>query len=213
MVSQYSKTKRRVMEKSFYETRQGFVQKMMGSHDLGAILFSSLENIRYLCGFTGSDGALVLTREEGYFLTDSRYWTQSEIEVKGSQIVHYRKKLDGVSSLFSDLKLKRIGFESTAFPFSLYQSFSKKLPGELELIPVEDEIKNLRAIKDDHELVLTRKAIDIASKAFEHILGRLKEGVLEKDIALEMEFFMKKQGAEAMGFDIIIASGKRSALP
>jgi Xaa-Pro aminopeptidase len=201
------------MEIPFYEARQGFVQKMMDSHHLGGILFSSLENIRYLCGFTGSDGALVLTRKECYFLTDSRYWTQSEIEVKGSQIVHYKKKLEGVSSLLSDLGSRRVGFESASLPFSLYQSLSKKLPGEMELIPVEDEIKNLRAIKDDHELALTRKAIDIASKAFEHILGRLKEGVLEKDIALEMEFFMKKQGAEAMGFDIIIASGKRSALP
>ena len=201
------------MGSPFYETRQGLVQKMVESQNLDGILFSSLENIRYLCGFTGSDGALVLSRRECHFLTDSRYWTQSEMEVKGAQIVHYRKKLDGVSSLLSDLKLKRVGFESASLSFSLYQSLSKKLPGEMELIPVEDEIKNLRAIKDGHELALTQKAIDIASEAFEHILGRLKEGVLENDIALEMEFFMKKQGAEAMGFDIIIASGKRSALP
>ena len=142
------------MEKPFYETRQRSVQKMMESHDLDGILFFSLENfrlenIRYLCGFTGSDGALVLTRKECYFLTDSRYWTQSEIEVKGAQIVHYKKKLDGVSSLLSELRLKRIGFESAALTFSLHQSLSKKLSGEAELIPVEEEIRNLRAVKDD----------------------------------------------------------------
>lgn len=201
------------MENPFYETRQGFLQKMLESYDLGGILFSSLEDIRYLCGFTGSDGALILTRRECYFLTDSRYWTQSEIEVKGSQIVHYKKKLESVSSLLSDLRLRRVGFESAVLPFSLYQTLSKKLPSETELIPLEGEIKNLRAVKDDYELALTRKAIDIASKAFEHILGSLKEGALEREVALEMEFFMKNQGAEAMGFDIIIASGKRSALP
>lgn len=207
-----------MMEKSFYEKRQGAIRKMMESRDLDAILFFGLENfrlenIRYLCGFTGSDGALVLTRKECHFLTDSRYWTQSELEVKGAQIVHYKKKLDGVSSLLSELGVKRIGFESAVLPFSLHQSLSKRLPGETELIPVEEEIKNLRAVKDDEELALTRKAIDIASKAYKHILGKLKEGVVEKDIAFEMEFFMKKQGAQDMGFDIILASGTRSALP
>ena len=97
------------------------------SNQLDGILFSSLENIRYLCGFTGSDGALVVTPEESFFLTDSRYWTQAEEEVKGSRIVHYKKKLDGILSLLLDLKLKTIGFESSALPFSLYHSLTGKL--------------------------------------------------------------------------------------
>ncbi|HUL30826.1 MAG TPA: Xaa-Pro peptidase family protein [Thermodesulfobacteriota bacterium] len=200
-------------DRSFYENRQEISQKILDSHHLDGILFGSLENIRYLCGFTGSDGALVLARKESFFLTDSRYWTQADEEVKGSQIVHYKKKMEGIFSLLSDLRLKRIGFESAALSFSAFQFLSEKLGAGAKLVPLEDEIKNLRAVKDAHELTLIRKAIDISSNAFFHVTEILKEGVVEREVALEMECFMKRAGADALGFDIIIASGKRSALP
>ena len=200
-------------DRSFYENRQEISQKILDSHHLDGILFGSLENIRYLCGFTGSDGALVLARKESFFLTDSRYWTQADEEVKGSQIVHYKKKMEGIFSLLSDLRLKRIGFESAALSFSAFQFLSEKLGAGAKLVPLEDEIKNLRAVKDAHELSLIRNAIDISSDAFFHVTEILKEGVVEREVALEMECFMKRAGADALGFDIIIASGKRSALP
>jgi len=201
------------MGNSFYEPRQKNSRKILDSYHLDGILFSSLENIRYLCGFTGSDGALVITQKDSFFLTDSRYWTQSEEEVKESQIIHYKKKMEGIASLLLDLKLKNIGFESTSLTFSSHQFLLERSANKAKLIPLEDELKNLRAIKDDQELALIRTAIEIASSAFLHILGRLKEGVIEREVALEMEWFMKRNGAEALGFDIIIASGKRSALP
>ena len=185
----------------------------MDSSRLDGILFSSLENIRYLCGFTGSDGALIITLEESFFLTDSRYWTQAEEEVKGSQIIHYKKKMEGIASLLSDLKLNNIGFESTSFAFSSHRFLSERLANEAKLIPLEDELKNLRVVKDAQELTLLRRAIDISSNAFFHVVEILKEGALEREAALEMESFMKRSGADAIGFDIIIASGKRSALP
>ena len=185
----------------------------MESNHLEGILFSSLENVRYLCGFTGSDGAFALTQKDAFFLTDSRYWTQADEEVRGSQIIHYKKKIDGIVSLLSDLKLKNMGFESASLPFSLHQSLLNKLAKETDLIPLEEEIKNLRAVKDAQEMVLIRRAIEIASNAFLHIIEKLKEGAFERESALEMEFFMKRNGAQALGFDIIVASGKRSALP
>jgi Xaa-Pro aminopeptidase len=185
----------------------------MESNHLDGILFTSLENIRYFSGFTGSDGALVLTQKDALFLTDSRYWTQADEEVRGSQIIHYKKKIDGIVSLLLDLKLKNMGFESASLPFSLHQSLLQKLAKETQLIPLEDEIKNLRAAKDVQELALIRTAINISSNAFLHIIEMLREGALEGEIAREMEFFMKTNGAEALGFDIIVASGKRSALP
>jgi Xaa-Pro aminopeptidase len=121
--------------------------------------------------------------------------------------------LEGIVSLLLDLKLKRIGFESTSLVVSSHQSLVKKLANAAELIPLEDEIKNLRGIKDAQELASIRTAIDISSKAFLHINKSLKEGALEREMALEMEFFMRRSGAEAISFDIIFASGKRSALP
>jgi Xaa-Pro aminopeptidase len=80
------------MENTFYRERLKSVRKILEPNHLDGILFISLENIRYLCGFTGSDGALVLTQKESFFLTDSRYWTQAEEEVKGSKILHSQKK-------------------------------------------------------------------------------------------------------------------------
>jgi Xaa-Pro aminopeptidase len=201
------------MENSFHEARQKSVRKKIDAQQLDGILSTSLENIRYLCGFTGSDGAFILTQRESFFLTDSRYWTQSEEEVRGSHIIHYKKKIDGIASLLLDLKLKNVGFESTSITFSFHQSLSEKLANESKLIPLEDELKNLRAVKDTQELALTRNAIDISSNAFLHIMEMLQEGVLESTIAFEMEFYMKRHGSEATGFDIIVASGKRSALP
>ena len=196
-----------------FEDRQMSVRKKLLSDRIDGLLFSSLENIRYLCGFTGSDGALVLTSNESYFLTDSRYWTQADEEVRGSRIVHYRKKLDGILSLLLDLKLKAVGFESPSLPFSVYQALSEKLAQQAALLPLEKELKNLRAVKDAHELALIRRAGDIASDAFLYVNPRIKEGVPEREIAREMEFFMKQNEADALAFDIIVASGKRSALP
>ncbi len=195
-----------------YRTRQRSLRKIL-NQGLGGILFSSLENIRYLCGFTGSDGAFLLTQKESFFLTDSRYWTQADEEVGESRIIHYTKKMDGIASLLSDLKLKRIGFESVSLTFSFYRSLLAKLANGADLIPLEEEIKNLRTAKDRLELALIRSAIDVSSNAFLHIMGILKPGVTERKIATEMEFFMKRNGAEALSFDIIVASGKRSALP
>ncbi len=201
------------MEKFLYEKRLKNVQKILDLNQLHGVLFFGLENIRYLCGFTGSDGALLVTRTESFFLTDSRYWTQSEQEVKQSQIVHYRKKMEGILSLLGDLKLSNIGFESAYLPFSAYRLLLEKLPAEAKLVPVEEEIRNIRAAKDEQELFLIRTCIEIASKAYLELIERLKEGAVEREAAFEMEWSMKKGGAGALGFDIILASGKRSALP
>ncbi len=196
-----------------FENRLGSARKVIESSPVDGILFTSLENIRYLSGFTGSDGALVVTPGESFFLTDSRYWTQADGEVKGSRIVHYKKKLDQIASLMLDLKMKSIGFESSSLPFSLYRSLSEKVAPQAALVPLEKELKNLRAVKDAQELALIRKTIEIASGSFLHAMGKMKEGVPEGEIAFEMEWFMKRHEAESLGFDIIVASGKRSALP
>jgi Xaa-Pro aminopeptidase len=202
-----------MMENSIYAGRLKSVRKIVELNHLDGILFTSLENIRYLCGFTGSDGVFLLTRKKAFFLTDSRYWTQADEEVKESQIVHYKKKMEGIASLLLDLKLERMGFESTFLPFSSYKFLSEKLAKETAFVPLEEELKNLRAVKDSQELEWIRRAIEIASKSFLHAIEIIKEGVLENEVAQEMEFFMRRTGSEATGFDIIAATGKRAALP
>jgi len=138
----------------------------MESSHLDGVLFTSLENVRYLSGFTGSDAAVVLTEKESFFLTDSRYWIQAEQEVKGAEIVHYKKKLEGIASLFSNLKLKAIGFEAACLTVSLQRALSERLEDGARLHPMEDEIKPLRMVKDEEELALMRKAIQIPLTPF-----------------------------------------------
>ncbi len=213
MADQHIHPEKRIVENSFYPSRSEAVRKILVSNHLDGILFSSLENIRYLCGFTGSDGALVVTRTNSFFLTDSRYWTQSEQEVEGAKIVHYRKKMEGIASLLSDLELRAVGFESAFLPFSAHQLLSERSSPGTRLIPLENEVRHIRTLKDKQELAILQTSIEIASEAFLHILELLNEGAVERDVAFEMESFMKRKGAEALGFDIIIASGKRSALP
>jgi Xaa-Pro aminopeptidase len=213
MVSKHSRSENKLNEVSYCESRLKSVHKLLNACQADGLLFTSLENIRYLSGFTGSDGAVVVTAQKSFFLTDSRYWTQAEAEIKGSEIVHYRRKMEGIASLLSDLKLRNIGFESPTLTVSLHRSLVEKLGTDVRLLPFEDEIKNLRAVKDPGELAIMRKAIEIASGAFDHALTIAREGVLEKDVAFEMEFFMKRKGAESLAFDTIVASGPRAALP
>src|SRR4030067_1036130 len=156
------------MQNFLYEERLKSVRKILELNHLDGVLFSSLENIRYLCGFTGSDGAFVITQKGSFFLTDSRYWTQAEKEVTDCQIIHYKKKMEGIASLLPDLKLNNIGFESTSLTFSSHRFLSERLANEAKFIPLEDELKNLRAVKDAQELTLIRSAIEISSKAFSH---------------------------------------------
>jgi Xaa-Pro aminopeptidase len=130
----------------------------METSHLDGFLFTSLENIRYLSGFTGSDAAVVLTEKESFFLTDSRYWTQAEQEVKGAEIVRYKKKVDGIASLFSSLKLMAIGFEAASLTVSFHRALSERLEGGVRLHPMEEEIKSLRMVKDEEELALMRKS-------------------------------------------------------
>jgi Xaa-Pro aminopeptidase len=197
----------------FHERRRASAPAILQSRGLDAILFTSLENIRYLCGFTGSDGALLLTPADCFFLCDSRYWTQAEQEVRTSRIIHYKKKIEGISSLLLEFGLRHVGFEAASLTFSFYQALKEKLGDQGELIPLDEEMKSLRVLKDDDEVSIMKSAIDISTKAFRHILDFMRDGAVESDIAFEMECFMKKKGSDGVAFDTIIASGKRSALP
>jgi Xaa-Pro aminopeptidase len=200
-------------QNSIYEMRQDSVLKIVGTNHLNGVLFTSLENICYLCGFTGSDGAFVLTPNGSYFLCDSRYWTQADQEVKGCQIVHYKKKLDGIASLLLDLKVRKIGFESASLTFSLHHSLLGKLAQEAELRPLEAEIKYLRAIKDEVEMALTRTAIDLSSKAFLHIIEMLEEGVVENDPLSPMEGRVRNELRKEISFSSILVQISEAIIP
>ena len=180
--------------------------------DVEALIFLGLPNIRYLSGFTGSDGALLLTRDRVWFLTDSRYTTQASLEVTGLEIVEYKVKKDGLADLLASASIKKVGFEAEHTPFSFFQALDEALFG-VELLPIGMELDDLRLMKDAEELLLLEKCAAIASKALVGVMEMIRPGVREREIALELEFSMKRGGADEKGFDFIVASGPRGAMP
>ncbi|MCX7951162.1 MAG: aminopeptidase P family protein [Clostridiales bacterium] len=178
----------------------------------GAFVFKD-ENRNYLSGFTGDDSFLFITNEKSYFITDSRYTEQAQNEVVGFEVVEYKPPIhDFVASLVEKHNVKRLGVEEDRLSFSDYIVYKEKLNG-VELVQLEQTIEKIRMIKDAEEIKLIETAASIADKAFEHILGFIKVGMTEIEVALELEFFMKKLGASALSFPTIVASGNRSSLP
>lgn len=177
-----------------------------------AILFVSLCNIRYLCGFTGSDGAFFVTRDGGVFLTDSRYTTQAAQEVTRFPSREYRGKLEGITALIKESGAGRVGFESEQMPVAQFNALADMLAG-IELVPIGAELTILRQVKDEPEVELLARSAELASRSLLAICNEIRPGAKERDVALALEFAMKQAGAEEKAFDFIVASGIRGALP
>ncbi|MBI4746217.1 MAG: aminopeptidase P family protein [Deltaproteobacteria bacterium] len=189
------------------------LKDVMRSARCDAILITCIENIRYLTGFTGSSGVLLITDNGGIFFTDSRYTEQAGKEVKGKvKIREYKKQVPELSAAVIGARLKKVGFEDSDLTFQVYQALKKELKG-VKLAPLKDRLTLLRGVKSKGELRLISGAVDIAYKAFEKLLPSVKPGKREDDLAVELEYLMRKGGAEGLSFDVIVASGGRSALP
>ena len=176
------------------------------------IIFLGLPNIRYLTGFTGSDGVLVLGKGEGWFLTDSRYTTQASMEVTGARVIEYRSKTEGIAALLTAEAVKKAGFEAEHTTVSFLKALAEALPG-VDLLPIGAELDDLRLIKSPDELQLLARCAEIASEALLCILATIKPGAPEREVALALEFAMRRAGADDKSFDFIVASGPRGALP
>ena len=179
---------------------------------LDALLVTRLPNVRYLTGYTGSNGQAVIGRTESVFFTDGRYIAQSAHEVPDLERVIYSNDFPGTFRASAhDLGVRRLGFESAGITHKLFRQL-ESLDG-LELTPTEEEIERLRWVKEPEELELIRGAQRIADAAFDGILPRLAEGVSERDIALELDWSMLRAGAEDVAFDSIVAFGESASEP
>ena len=191
---------------------QQLIEKIIRRAKVDAILFLSLENICYLCGFTGSDGALIITGQERTFLSDSRYEEQARGEIRNAAFKKYRQKIEGLVQFLRDLGIKRLGFESNAMTYEDYRKLKEKL-ARVSFIPLAHEIDNLRVRKEPEELEKIRRAIRIASVSFNDTVSRIRAGARERSVAEFLECRMKRWGGDKEAFDTIVASGPRAALP
>jgi len=178
-----------------------------------ALLITGIENIRYITGFTGSSGVLLITDNGGIFFTDSRYTEQASKEVEAKvKVKEYKKRVPELAVALTEAGYKRVGFEDSSLTYKEYQELKKEVGG-VKLVPLKDRLTLLRGVKSKGELRLISGATDIAYKAFEELLPSVKPGKREDDLAIELEYLMRKGGAEGLSFDVIVASGGRSALP
>jgi Xaa-Pro aminopeptidase len=200
--------------------RQNKLREQLASAGLDALLVGHLPNIRYLCGFTGSAGLLLLEEAGSVFVTDVRYDTQGRAEVKGAKVVIARKALlnelgerIGGRRKRSRSKVWTIGIEAEHLTVAERKRLVDLLPSGVRLRNVSALVERARMVKDEEELGLIRAAVQLGATLFDRALEVLRPGVREAEVAAEMEYTARRAGAVEMSFPTIIASGARSALP
>jgi len=180
---------------------------------LGAIIISQAENCRYLSGFTGSAGFLLVTEKNAILATDFRYLEQAQGQAPDFELFHIEGELEKwFPDVISSLGVKRVGFEANGIPFSTYRKMAAT-SGEQELVPTEELVESLREIKDETELEFIIRAVELADAVFEQVVPLIQSGVTEKEVAWEIEKSLREKGSESVPFDLIVASGPNSALP
>lgn len=179
---------------------------------IDGLLITSTYNRRYMTNFTGSAGVVLISNEKALFITDFRYVGQATNQCQGYEVVqHTGSIVDEVANQAKLLGIQKLGFEQDHLTFASFRGYEKVVEGEL--VPVSGVIEKLRLIKTPAEIKILKEAADIADAAFKHILDFIKPGKTELEISNELEFFMRNAGATSSSFDIIVASGYRSALP
>ena len=198
-----------------YKRRLHGVQQAIEQRRLDALLISHLPNIRYLCGFTGSSGVLIVTSDDRLLITDGRYTAQAKQEVKGARFKIEKKSalVAAAEWLKKHPRLKRIGIEGAHMTVADRSILSKALGSAAKLVTAPPLVENLRMIKDADEIAHIRAACHLGAKLFRSITEKLRPGVTEAEVAGELEFAARRAGVEQMSFPTIIAAGERSALP
>lgn len=187
---------------------------------IDAFVVSHIENVRYLTGFSGSSGLVVVTKTEARFFTDGRYAQQAEREVPGFERVILPPSsvllIAAGEWLREHPHVSCIGFEADHIPYSAFLTLDKTLDpddrAQQALFPRSGDVEALRAIKDESEIAKIRAACKLADACFEHLCGFIKTGMTEARVAWELESFFRLNGAQKLSFDPIVGSGPNAAL-
>lgn len=189
------------------------IKKEVGKRKLDAMIFTDLINIRYLAGYSGSSGMLLVTPRSADFLTDFRYKEQSTREVKGARVTIITTSLmEEMSHLQAFVKAKSIGIEEQNLTFSQFRQLERMAPKK-KFVPVSNLAEELRRIKSSAEIQKIAKAAGIADQAFARIVRFIKPGMTERTIAAQLDHTLKLLGSSNPSFDSIVGSGPNGALP
>jgi Xaa-Pro aminopeptidase len=189
------------------------IRSKIKENEIDGILITKRENYTYLSGFTGSSAYLVITSDSADLITDFRYIEQATKQAPLFNIIKYKGNVAiEINNALKRNNVEKLGFESIDLTYDKYEDYSSKFEVK-ELIPLKNIIESIRMIKDSEELQFIKKAVEIADGAFLNVLPLIKPGILETEVSAEIEYFMKKQGAQGSSFQTIVASGARSAMP
>lgn len=192
---------------------QRFTEKIPQGID--AVIITSPVNRFYFLNMHSSAGTLIITREKSYFIIDFRYIEFAKSKVKDCEVILQDHLYGQIGDILEKHNVKNVGIESGYISCEDYIILGEKLSNINFVLDnnINDIIKEQRSVKTDYEIDCIRKAQEITDKAFTHILNYIEAGKTEKEVALELEFFARKNGAENVSFDFIAVSGKNSSLP
>jgi len=183
---------------------------------IDAFLVTNPPHLRYLSGFSGSNGAGLVTPRSLHFFTDGRYAAQIKKEVGGGWKTHVSSSSETLFAMIRDAGVlkagARIGIDGNSLSYADFRALKKMLPG-VKFLPKAGVIEDIASVKDDSEIRAIKKAVEITDRTFDEILPLIKPGVRELEIAAEISYRQRRHGAERDAFDTIVASGPRSALP
>lgn len=198
-------------------TRVAKIRGALQKRDLPALLITDDYNRRYATGFTGSAGWVLITSNQALLFTDFRYWEQAALEAPEVTLV--KVGLSGaatmtaaVSAALAAANMTRVAVEANTMTLAQHRSLAKALEGVV-LEPSEGLVEGIRAVKEPAEVELIRKAASIADAAFAELQPFIVPGAVERDLAVELEYRMRRLGAEKEAFATIVASGPNAALP
>lgn len=193
------------------------LRRLLTNKEVDAIFISQPENRYYLSGFDGSAGFLLITPQDTILATDFRYIEQAKTQAPWYEIFRITSDVaTWFPELVTSLKISRMGFEAGHIAFGMYQQLTdalNKTKSQLKLVPLDGIVESLRAIKEPEEIELIARAAGIADNAIEHVHDIIHTGMTERELAWEIEKFLREKGSESVPFDIIVASGPNSALP
>lgn len=193
------------------------LQNKLDELNIDGIMINGDWNRRYVSGFTGSNGIVLITKNDVRFITDYRYFEQATIQTNMAVVLHaehtgHKHKIyDEVAKQIKDMGITRLGFEQQHLNFGNYTKLNDLVNSEL--IPTYDLVENMRMVKSPDEIESIRISSKITDDAFIHVLNFIRPGLTELEVAGELESFIKKNGGITSTFSPIVASGTRGSLP
>jgi len=193
------------------------LREKIAEKELDAMFITQSENRRYLSGFHGTAGYLIITKKKAILATDFRYTEQAAVEAPDFEILRISGNLnDWFPSLLGDMGINTVGFEGGDVTYEFHDRLRdalKKKQVAAKLVPMNNLVETLRAVKEPEEIELIRKSSTITDAAFEYVEKNIKTGMTEKQVAWELEKALHEQGSQSLPFDIIVGSGPNAALP